>query len=139
MKAKSYLQNIRKLDRRIENKKMALQSLYGLVESVTITPKEVDVMSSKNDYRFEDTMAKIVDMQKELENDINKYVDLKLNTIRMINEMENDVYAGILMRRYVNYEEWQKIADDLGYTRQGINKKHGLALLEFEKCIHEFT
>ena len=96
-------------------------------------------MPKKWERSFEDTMAKIIDLKREIEIDISKYLEMKFMAIKLINQMENDSYAGILLRRYVNYEEWQKIADDMGYTRQGINKKHGLALLEFEKSLHEFT
>ena len=133
MKAKPFLQGIKQLDRKIENKQREVQALYDLIESVTITPKEVDVMTSGNDRRFENAISKIVDLKNEINHNIDAYVDRKLEAIRLINKLGNDEYINILLRRYVNYESWEQIANELGYTRQAINKKHGLALLEIEK------
>lgn len=135
MKAKAYLQEIRKLDQKIENKQMQLQSLYDLIQSVTVPIKEINVQSSGSGDSIGNTIARIIDLQKELNADIDKYVDKKLEAIRLINQLENDEYINILIRRYVKYEEWQVISGQLHYSRQAIDKKHGLALLEFEKIL----
>jgi len=133
MQAKAYLQEIRKLDRKIQNKQMEVESLRELLLSITAHTKEINVQSSGPGDKVGDNVAKIIDLQDEINADIDKYVDRKLEAIRKINELGNDDYAGILIRRYVKYEDWNTIAEALGYTRQGIAKKHGLALLEFEK------
>lgn len=133
MKAKIYLQEIRKLDRKINNKQIELESLRALVTSITPTLKEVNVQSNGSQDRLGDTMVKIIDLQNEINEQIDKYVDRKLEAIRLINKLEDDVSANILIRRYINYESWETIADALHYTRQGIHKKHGQALLDFEK------
>ena len=133
MRAKNYLTEIRKLDRKIANKQMELESLKALVTSITPTLKEVNVQSGGSQDRLGDTMAKILDLQNEINRDIDKYVDRKLEAIRLINKLEDDVSINILIQRYVNYKRWDEIAESLHYTRQGIFKKHGQALLDFEK------
>lgn len=135
MKAKNYLLEIRKLDRKINNKQIELDALRALVTSITPTLKEINVQSNGSQDRLGDTMVKIIDLQNEINREIDRYVDRKLEAIRLINKLEDDISANILIRRYVNYEPWEKIAEALHYTRQGINKKHGYALLEFEKCL----
>lgn len=133
MKAKAYLQRISEIDRKINKKQMILKSLYDLLYNVTPKPKEINVQSGGPRNNFEETISKIIDLQKEINKDIDNYVDMKIEAIELIDKMSNDEYAEILIRRYINCEQWKKIAKDLGYTRQGINKKHGRALLEFQK------
>jgi hypothetical protein len=133
MKAKAYLQRISEIDRKINKKQMILKSLYDLLYNITPKPKEINVQSSGPKNNFDDTISKIVDLQNEINKDIDNYVDMKIEAIKLIDKMSNDEYAEILIRRYINYEQWKTIAKDLGYTRQGINKKHGRALFEFQK------
>lgn len=133
MKAKNYLLEIRKLDRKIDNKQIQLDSLKALTTSITPTLKEINVQSNGSQDRLGDTMAKIIDLQREINDKIDEYVNRKLEAIRLINKLEDDISINILIQRYINYKSWDEIAESLSYTRQGVIKKHGKALLDFEK------
>lgn len=135
MKAKNYLLGIKLLDNKIQNKKLEIQTLYTLVESVTIQPKEVNVQTSAPEDRLADTLAKIVDMKDELQTEMNELLNIKFQTVKLIRELQDDVYVNILIRRYVKYDSWEDIAHDLGYTERTVFRKHGLALLEFQKIL----
>lgn len=135
MQAKLYLQEIRKLDRKIENKQMELEHLRALLESVTPKLKEVNVQSSLEKDRMGDNIIKIMEFQDEINKDIDRFVDRKLEAIRIINMLEDDEAISLLIRRYVAYEDWEDIANALHYSRQWVDKKHGLALLELQKII----
>lgn len=135
MKAKAYLQEIKKLDMKINNKQLQLSSLWDLAQSITSTIKEINVQTSKSVDPMADTVSKIIDLQDEINRDIDRYVDKKLEAIRLINQLENEQYISILVRRYVNYEEWRTIADEMHYTRQSIVKKHDAALKDFQKVL----
>ena len=143
MRAKAYLIEIGKLDRKIENKQMEIEHLRGLLESVTPRLKEINVQSSLDGDKMGDTIAKIIELQEQINAEIDKFVDRKLEAMRLINQLGDDDCINILIRRYINYEEWEDIAQALHFSRQWVDKKHGLALLEFQKIIdvslHEFT
>ena len=124
MQAKIYLSEIRKLDKKISNKQIELDALKSLVTSITPMMKEINVQSNGSQDRLGDTMTKIIDLQCEINNKIDEYVDRKL---------EDDICINILIQRYINYKSWDEIAESLSYTRQGVIKKHGKALLDFEK------
>ena len=136
MKAKAYLQEIKRLDVKINNKQLQLQSLWDLAQSITSTIKEINVQTSKSVDPMGDTISKIIDLQDEINRDIDKYVDKKLEAIRLINQLENDEYISILVRRYVNYEEWGTIADKMHYTRQSIVKKHDKGIADFQRILN---
>ena len=133
MNVKRYLTEIRKLDRKISNKQLELESLKALVISITPKLKEANVQSGSSQDRLGDTIAKILDLQNAINLEIDKYVDRKLEAIRLINLLEDDISVNILIQRYINYKHWEEIGESLGYSRQWIIKKHGKALLDFEK------
>lgn len=133
MQAKIYLSEIRKLDRKINNKQIELDALESLVTQITPMIKEINVQSNSSQDRLGETMAKIIDLKNEINNKIDAYVDRKLEAMRLINKLEDDISIHILIQRYINYKSWDDIAESLHYTRQGIIKKHGKALLDFEK------
>ena len=78
MKAKNYLLEIRKLNRKIDNKQIQLDSLNALITSITPTLKEINVQSNGSQDRLGDSMAKIIDLQDEINREIDRYVDRKL-------------------------------------------------------------
>ena len=139
MKAKDYLLRIRDIDRKIENKQIQLDHLYDLAKSITVTPKEIDIQTSPALDPLGDTIAKIVDLQDELNGDIDKYVDMKIEAMRLINQLNNSEWEHILIRRYINYDAWQDIADLMGISRHAVDKKHGIALVEFQKILDKLT
>ncbi len=138
MNAKQFLKSVRKLDLKIENKQMEIESLYSMLESVTVAPKEINVQTTLKIDKDSETIAKIVDLKSALEKEVQEFLKIKFQTIFLIDQLEDDEHVNILMKRYIQYEAWEDIARDLGYTRQTIDNKHGKALLEFEKLLTRF-
>ncbi len=137
MKAREYLQQLRKMDLMIINKKTQILFLWDMARSITSTLKEVNVQGSGSADPMADTVAKIVDLQAEIKSDIDSYVEAKLEAIRLINMVDNDEYISILFRRYINYDSWRMIASDMHYTRQSVIKKHDLAIDAFQKVLDD--
>lgn len=137
MKAREYLQQLRKMDLMIINKKTQILFLWDMARSITSTLKEVNVQGSGSADPMADTVAKIVDLQTEIKGDIDHYVEAKLEAIRLINMVDNDEYISILFRRYINYDSWRMIASDMHYTRQSVIKKHDLAIDAFQKVLDD--
>lgn len=135
MKAREYLQQLRKMDLMIINKKTQILFLWDMARSITSTLKEVNVQGSGSADPMADTVAKIVDLQTEIKSDIDHYVEAKLEAIRLINMVDNDEYISILFRRYINYDSWRMIASDMHYTRQSVIKKHDLAIDAFQAVL----
>lgn len=138
MNAKKYLNRIKQIDKRVQNKKLEIQSLYDMLEQCTTHMKEVDIQTSLNTDKNAEVISEIIDLKNELVEDINELLKIKIQTIKIINTIETDEYVEILMRRYIMFQEWHEIADAMNYTRQTIDNKHGKALIEFEKVFTRF-
>ena len=133
MTAKEYLSQAYRLDRRIDSKLEQLSALRDTTTKATSVMNDVVVSRSRNMQSLQDTIAKIVDMERELDHDIDQLVDLKRDTTRLIKLVNNPQYQLILEMRYLTYQSWREIADQLEVDERYIYKLHGLALKEFEK------
>ena len=136
MNAKQYLRRIRFLDKMISAKLEQIEILHAQATKITVvlsnTPK---VESSEEQDKLAATVAKIVDLKKALGEELDEYVSLKAEAIRLINSMPDSRHRLVLMHRYINGQTWEQIAVCMHYTYQWVHRLHGQALIEFEKVL----
>ena len=83
---------------------------------------------SPNKQRMADTICKIVDLEREINEDIDRLVDLKAEARRVINAVSDPDQQLILELRYLCYKPWNEIMTELGYSEPTIYRLHGEAL-----------
>jgi len=136
MNAKQYLRRIRFLDKMISAKLEQIEILHAQATKITVvlsnTPK---VESSAEQDKLAATVAKIVDLKKALREELDEYISLKAEAIRLINSMPDCRHRLVLMHRYINGQTWEQIAVEMHYTYQWVHVLHGRALREFEKVM----
>ncbi len=136
MNAKQYLRRIRFLDKMISAKLEQIEILHAQATKITVvlsnTPK---VESSEEQDKLAATVAKIVDLKKALREELDEYISLKAEAIRLINSMPDSRHRLVLMHRYINGQTWEQIAVEMHYTYQWVHVLHGRALREFEKVM----
>lgn len=64
MTTKTYLEQIERLDRMIQNKLSEISQLKHIAMSITIEPKEVNVQVSSDKDKIGTAIAKIIDLEK---------------------------------------------------------------------------
>lgn len=133
MDTKTYLQQISRLDRMINNKLSEIQQFRELARSVSAVKNEERVKTSPNFDKMGFTYCKIEKMEKELDDLIDTYVDKKNLIVSQIDGIDNETYYHILFARYVEKKTFEKIADEMTYSWRQTIRIHGRALQEFEK------
>ena len=136
MKPKEYLQQIQKLDVMINQKiaeKFELRKFDG-VSGIDYSGDKVQ-SSPKGDAPFTKSVERIIDLEKEIDDMIDQYVNLKDQIINEIQSLSNVTYIEILYKRYIKYKRLEVIAVELGYSYQYVRVMHGYALQEFEKAV----
>lgn len=128
MNAKEYMNQAYRLDQRINSKLEQLESLNALATKSTTSLDGMPKSSRKSKSPMAETVVKIVDLQKEINQDIDRLVDLKREYIKIIKEVENPEHQMILEKRYLCFKTWEQIAVDLGYSIQHIYRKRNEAL-----------
>lgn len=137
MTAKEMLKQVKLYDVNIQNKLVEIQNLRNLVTSITSSLESEPVSGTKNNDKIGSIIARIVDMERELDQDIDRYVDFRQHVSKIIEKMKEPIQIQVLRKRYFEYESWVEISNDLGFSYQWICKIHGRALQAMERIMRE--
>jgi len=126
--AKEYLEQIQLCDKKINSKLEELCRLNALAYKVTSTLKAVAVFGSGTQDKVGDAVSRIVDLQREINDDIDKYCDKKAEVRALIDQIKNPDELDVLSKRYLLYESLEQIACEMGFTYRNVCYIHGRAL-----------
>lgn len=130
MTVKEYLGQAYRLDQRINSKLEQVASLNELATKATSTLSGMPRNPNRATSIVADAVAKIIDLQAEINNDIDTLVDLKHEIVGMIKSVSNTEYQTLLELRYLCFKSWEQIAVDMGYSIQHIYRLRDKALTE---------
>ncbi|MED9959135.1 MAG: DUF1492 domain-containing protein [Oscillospiraceae bacterium] len=128
MTAREYLSQAFHIDQRINSKLSQVMRLRETATNCTATLSDMPRPDSPNRQRMADTICKIVDLEREINEDIDRLVDLKAEARRVINAVSDPDQQLILELRYLCYKPWNEIMTELGYSEPTIYRLHGEAL-----------
>lgn len=132
MKAKEYLEQLRVLDRLINNKQQELEKLETLATKVTSYNSGDRVQASGNQDKMADTVIKIIELKQEINADIDRLVDMKAEIIPVIDSVQDADMIDVLYKRYILFKKWEEIALEMHYTFRWVLKIHGRALQKID-------
>lgn len=133
MTTKQYLSQIGRYERMIDDKLTELYRLRQIASSISISVSDDKIMSSGSQDKMGDAVAKIVDLEKSVEDTITKYTETRQKIIVQIDNIPDINAYSVLFNRYVANKSFEKIADSIGYSVRQTIRIHGIALQEFEK------
>lgn len=128
MTAKEYLSQAFHIDQRINSKLSQVMRLREAATICTATLSDMPRPDSPSRQQMADTICKIVDLEREINEDIDRLVDLKAEARRAINAVSDPDQQLILELRYLCYKPWNEIMTELGYSEATIYRLHGEAL-----------
>lgn len=134
MKAKDYLLQLRSLDTRINQKIRELDQLRQIssLSSINYSTERVQSTRSK-EAPFVKVIHKIVVLEREINQQIDNFVDKKHLIINQIQELRDTRFINVLYKRYVEYKRYEDIAKEIGYSFDYVKELHKISLELFEK------
>ena len=127
--AKKYLQQVELCERRINNKLEDLARLRDQATSVTANLSSTGGgFGGGHGDKVGAAVCRIVDLDREINEDIDKCVDLKREIMAVIDKVDDPDYYDILHKRYLHLKTWEQIAEEMHADVRTITKKHGPAL-----------
>ena len=96
MTAKEYLNQAYWLDRRIDSKLEQLSALKDMATKTTSVMSDDVVSHTRNVHSMQDVIAKIIDMQAEINADIDQLVDLKREIMQVVKAVQNPEHQTLL-------------------------------------------
>ena len=137
MTAKEYLNRAWNVDQRINSKLYQLDSLKDMATKATSTLGTEPVSGPRNVQRMADTIDNIVALENEINDDIDRLVDLKRDVIKTISKVQDTNCLTLLELRYLSFKSWDDIAAEMNYTSRWVHIMHSKALAAVEKILAE--
>mgnify|MGYP001099987387 FL=1 len=132
---KEYLSQAKFLDQRINSKIQQVAALNDLATKATSTLTGMPRNPNHATSSMEDVIAKIIDLQAEINNDIDTLVDLKRSLSKTIKAVDSPEYQTVLEKRYLCFQSWEQIAVEMGYELRWLYRIHGKALEEVKAIL----
>ena len=137
MTAKEYLQQYKLLDSRINAKCEQLERLREL--STKVSAEQGGGAHSGVSDRVGNIVAKICDAEAEINEMIDKLLDLRVEIERAIAAVPDETLRQLLELRYINCKTFEQIAVEMYYTYKWICALHGRALAAVQEYIEIHT
>ena len=133
MKTKDYLSQVSRLNKMINNKLSEISQLRELSVSISAIGNDEKVQTSPNFDKIGTAIAKIDELESNLDKMIDEYLVKRERIIAQIDTMEEESVYQILFSRYIEKKTFEKIATEMKYSWRQIVRLHGKALQQFEK------
>ena len=131
---KDYLKQIENMDRYIQQLISEVEELRSLSQSVSSVQygERIKSGSQKNEAPFVNYLVKINELEIKINQEIDKFVDLKTVIISAIEELD-DLEERILLRaKYISRKSWDDIFEQLNRSRSATYRVHASALEHFK-------
>ena len=135
MTAKGNLNQLIAMDNAINRKQQRLATLRDVAMNTTPNYADEAVQRTREKNPLENIMSKIVDLDREIDEDIDALVDFKAEVWEKLDKIADERYKRILWLRYADRKTWRYIALELNFTIRYIHKMHLKALAELDKII----
>lgn len=136
MNADEFLKQIERADTLIDSKLSELYRLRCLVTSITVPTDREAIQTSGVSDKVGNTVAKIVDLENEIDDMIDEYIDTRNKCIGVIEQLKDTLQYKVIHMRYVEYKSYVEIEDELNYSHQWIMEVRRNALREIERIIN---
>ena len=127
MDAKTYLQQVSKLNKLIENKMIELAQWKSMATSTGALSDGERVQSSGNQQKMAEAVGRYVDIERELDACIDRYIDKKNEVISMIEQLPPVEYD-VLHKIYIQDKQLAEVADIYDRAYSWATTVHGRAL-----------
>lgn len=133
MKAQEYLGQLEAIEIRIQNIKFDILQLKELALSITPAYEGERVQASGNLQRTASVVDRWVDKEREMNEAIDRLVDLKLEIAGTIEHLKKPKESGVLHMLYIQKKSFKEIAAAYDKSVSWATSIHGRALQSLQK------
>lgn len=128
MEARTYLERVGKLNKLIENKLKEKEQWRAIAEGTSVSSMGERVQTSVSLHKMENAAIRIVEIEKEIDQMIDRYIDTKQDIIRTIEMVEDASLYDILHKKYIDGIPLTEVAIICGWSWESTKRKHKKAL-----------
>lgn len=134
MKAKEFLRQVYKFDRMVENKLAERRQWQEIATGASPQTTGERVQSSGNPQRMADAIGKYIDIEREINESIDRLVDAKRDVIAVIEQLNATEYD-VLHKMYVQFMTLDEVADRKSKSYSWVTTVHGRALKNVQNIL----
>lgn len=123
----NFLSQLKKLDQMIKNKLIEIEQWKSIALGTSSQLGVERVQSHGSQQKMADAIARYVDIQAELNQDVDRLVDTKKDVINVIEQLSASEYNLIHMI-YVQYLTYDEVAVKLKISYSSVTSAHGRAV-----------
>ena len=137
MTVKQYLKQAYRLDALIDADLAELSELKQLALSVP-SPSLSGMPSGghKQQAPFVNPVQKIVDLEAHINEEIDKFIDLKKEIRGLTNQLSDNSQKLLLRYRYIHFMKWETIASKMGLSLRQVFKLHNEAVSQIKLSVN---
>ena len=136
--AREYLMYFKKAEAIIELKVKQLQNLQDRLSCISAPLEKEQVSHTRNVAILADTIAMVVDMQKEIDRQTNEVVKRKREAYSLMDRIKPES-ASILIDHYFNGMSLMTISKSIHLTKRTVQRKLNDAIIEFQGILNDST
>lgn len=137
LSAKRYLEQVKRLDTKINQKMQQLEDLKSMSTSIGGIDYSERVQTSPSGDSLCRSVTNYVALEEEIKADLDIFIELKSKIINQIHALDDVKYINLLFKRYVEFKRFEVIAVEMKYSYQYTRNFHIKALREFKKIINK--
>lgn len=133
MTAKKYLQKLKIIDAKVNQKQMQANELRLLATGIRgMRTDEERVQNHASGDELSNMVIKYISLENDINRDIKRFINEKNIIINQIQGLDDARYIQVLYKRYIEFKSLELIAVEMGYSYDSIRHMHGHALQVFE-------
>lgn len=137
MTTKSYLGQVDRLEKMIQNKLSEIYQLKLIACSISVSNDSDKVQKSSDKDKLGATVSKIVDLEDETNRLVEDFSKKRKYIIEQIDSIEDTDNYHVLSMRYISKNTFEEIAEKTNWSLRKVFLIHGKALQEFENKFGE--
>lgn len=130
--AQEFLRQVRLFDIHINNKLEEKARLEALAFKITSSWGGEHVSGSGNLDKQGDAVAKIIDMEKKIDQAVDAFIDKKNEVIAVLEQIQIPDQLDLLYKVYIQYETLEQVACEMNMSYRNACYIHGRALQTVE-------
>lgn len=132
--ARAYLEQVRSMNLIIQTYEDELDMLMTRLTSTTSKPKDVNVMSSRED-TLPDDIEKLIELKKKISENLNRFAKQRIEADAIINQIPDYRYQSVLIKYYFQNKTLEQVAVEMDKSYQWTCELRDRALVEFGKIL----
>ena len=137
MDAKRYLSQIRSLNILINANQQQLEKLWAMATKTTTGLHTTVVSQSGSQSKLEENVEKIILLQEEINNEIDRYADMVSEIKTLFSKLDSYEERLVLECRYIHGMSWEQTVRTAPYGRTKVYKLHKSGLEKVQRMLDE--